>query len=65
MASGRLGLRETRSAHLHPCESQQQSGETPSLHTYACPLPGPNLVAVYGALALHRHPVPAVTSLGS
>lgn len=46
-------------------EPQQQLEQTRSLHIYACPLPGPSLVPVYGALALPRHPVPAVTSLGS
>lgn len=33
--------------------------------TYACLLSDPRLIAVYRALALHRHPVPAVTSLNS
>lgn len=55
--------------NVHVREPQLQthsvSGQTRSLHIYACPLPGPSLVAVYGALAFHGHPVPAVTSFGS
>lgn len=50
-ASVSLGPGVPTSSHVNVCayKPQQQSGQTRSLHTYACPLPGPSLgCAVWG-----------------
>ena len=67
---GRSSLRQTRPevptcAHANVYRASVAARADLKSVTYACLLPDPGLIAAYRALALHRHPVPVVTSLNS